>query len=56
MESGYEAALDLLEKKKDIAVLSCATDTIAAGAIEGFRHKDGICFKGQQYQSYRIWR
>ena len=34
MESGYEAALDLLEKKKDIAVLSCATDTIAAGAIE----------------------
>lgn len=34
MESGYQAALDLLEKKKDIGVLSCATDTLAAGAIE----------------------
>lgn len=34
MESGYQAALDLLEKKKDIAIISCATDTIAAGAIE----------------------
>ena len=34
MDSGYEAAMDLLEKKGDIGVLSCATDTIAAGAIE----------------------
>lgn len=34
MESGYRAALDLLEKNRDISILSCATDTIAAGAIE----------------------
>lgn len=34
MESGYQAALDLLGEKQDIAVISCATDTIAAGAIE----------------------
>ena len=34
MESGYSAALDLLEKNRDISILSCATDTIAAGAIE----------------------
>lgn len=34
MESGYEAAMDLLEKHPDIRMLSCATDTIAAGAIE----------------------
>lgn len=34
MDSGYHAALDLLDKKKDIGIISCATDTIAAGAIE----------------------
>lgn len=34
MESGYEAAMDLLKKKDDIVVISCATDTIAAGAME----------------------
>ena len=34
MDAGYQAALDLLEQKKDITVISCATDTIAAGAIE----------------------
>ncbi len=34
MDSGYQAALELLEEKKDIRVISCATDTIAAGAIE----------------------
>lgn len=34
MESGYEAALDLLRSNADIGVISCATDTIAAGAIE----------------------
>lgn len=32
-DSGYEAARDLLEKKEDIAIICCATDTIAAGAI-----------------------
>lgn len=34
MESGYHAALELLEQKQDIRIISCATDTIAAGAIE----------------------
>lgn len=34
MDSGYEAALDLLRGNTGIGVLSCATDTIAAGAIE----------------------
>lgn len=34
MESGYEQAVDLLEKEHDIDIISCATDTIAAGAIE----------------------
>lgn len=33
-ESGYNAALSLLEEKPDIDIISCATDTIAAGAIE----------------------
>lgn len=37
LESGYEAALDLLESKCDIDVISCATDTIAAGAIEAIQ-------------------
>lgn len=34
MDSGYEAALDLLCRNTGIGVISCATDTIAAGAIE----------------------
>ena len=34
MESGYEQTVDLLEKEHDIDIISCATDTIAAGAIE----------------------
>lgn len=34
MESGYEAAMDLLKENDDIVIISCATDTIAAGAIE----------------------
>lgn len=34
MESGYQAALDLLDEHPDIRVIACATDTIAAGAIE----------------------
>lgn len=33
IESGYEKTLELLEEKCDIDVISCATDTIAAGAI-----------------------
>lgn len=36
-ESGYEAALSLLKEEKDIDVISCATDTIAAGAIQALR-------------------
>ena len=34
MDSGYHAAFELLKQKKDIQIISCATDTIAAGAIE----------------------
>ena len=34
MESGYRTALELLKEKSDIDIISCATDTIAAGAIE----------------------
>lgn len=33
-DSGYEAAMSLLEEERDIDVISCATDTIAAGAIK----------------------
>ena len=36
-DSGYEAAMSLLKEKKDIDVISCATDTIAAGAIKALR-------------------
>ena len=36
-ESGYEAALSLLNDEKNIGVISCATDTIAAGAIRALR-------------------
>ena len=38
-ESGYEAALSLLKEEKDIDVISCATDTIAAGAIRALRDR-----------------
>ena len=34
MESGYEQACDLLRSESDIDIISCATDTIAAGVIE----------------------
>lgn len=34
MESGYKAAMSLFEEKSDIGIISCATDTIAAGVIE----------------------
>ncbi len=34
MDSGYEQAADLLAQESDIDIISCATDTIAAGAIE----------------------
>ena len=33
-DSGYDAAMSLLEEENDIDVISCATDTIAAGAIK----------------------
>lgn len=32
-ESGYEETMKLLKEKSDIDIISCATDTIAAGAI-----------------------
>ena len=38
-ESGYEAALTLLKEENDIDVISCATDTIAAGAIRALRDR-----------------
>ena len=34
MSGGYEAAVDLLSEENGIDIISCATDTIAAGAIE----------------------
>lgn len=34
MDTGCSAALELLRSHHDICILSCATDTIAAGAIE----------------------
>ena len=34
MRGGYEAVADLLSKENEIDIISCATDTIAAGAIE----------------------
>ncbi len=40
--SGYEKTLELLEEKCDIDVISCATDTIAAGAIGALNdYEDG---------------
>ena len=33
-KSGYEKVLELLNEKHDIDIISCATDTISAGAIE----------------------
>lgn len=33
-KSGYEKVLELLNEKHDIDIISCATDTIAVGAIE----------------------
>ena len=38
-ESGYEAALSLLDEGTDIGVISCATDTIAAWAIRALRDR-----------------
>lgn len=38
-DSGYNAVLALLEEKGDIDIISCATDTIAAGAIEALHIK-----------------
>lgn len=40
-DSGYEAAMSLLEGENDIDVISCATDTIAAGAIKAL-HARGM--------------
>ena len=40
-DSGYDAAMSLLEEENDIDVISCATDTIAAGAIKAL-HARGM--------------
>lgn len=37
LESGYEAARSLLEERLPIDTISCATDTIAAGALRAVR-------------------
>lgn len=37
VESGYLQAQQLLEQKSDIDIISCATDTIAAGALEALK-------------------
>lgn len=42
--AGCEAAQDLIEEKDDIDIISCATDTIAAGAVEaimGYQNRTG---------------
>ena len=46
-ESGYEAALALLDEETDIGVISCATDTIAAGAIRALRDRGIILAQDQ---------
>lgn len=46
-ESGYEAALSLLDEETDIGVISCATDTIAAGAIRALRDRGIILAQDQ---------
>ena len=45
IESGYEKTLELLEEKCDIDVISCATDTIAAGAIGAINDFEGGAYK-----------
>lgn len=39
IESGYAAASNLLAKNDDLACISCATDTIAAGAIRAINER-----------------
>ena len=46
-DSGYEAAMSLLEEENDIDVISCATDTIAAGAIKAL-HAMGMKLAADQ--------
>ena len=45
IESGYEKTLELLEEKCDIDVISCATDTIAAGAIGALNDFENGAYK-----------
>lgn len=47
IESGYEKTLELLEEKCDIDVISCATDTIAAGAIGALNDFEDGAYKGK---------
>lgn len=39
VDSGYEQALSLLEQQRSIDIISCATDTMAAGALRAVREK-----------------
>lgn len=60
-DSGYNAVLSLLEEKDDIDIISCATDTIAAGAIEAIHIYDrraesakGMEGKGRSYRRITV--
>lgn len=70
MSGGYEAVADLLSEENGIDIISCATDTIAAGAIEAliaqskkggsgigseFWCKDATHFGTVWYLCHRIW-
>ena len=55
-ESGYEETMKLLQGKPDIDIISCATDTIAAGAIEAIHDyreflQSGDCDKATERES-----
>lgn len=39
VKGGFEAARRLLERDEELSVITCATDTIAAGAIEAVRER-----------------
>ena len=45
--SGYEKTLELLNEKDDIDIISCATDTIAAGAIGALHDYENGKYSGK---------
>lgn len=40
VESGYKQARQMLEQNRDIDIISCGTDTIAAGVLEAMKEKN----------------